>query len=99
MLKMLTSSVGESDCVKEETEMASDRDVEREEVFMDFSFRNFMVRFNLSMGAGVSMWKEMARWSEILVPKLELDMWLILVVVEQTRSRVWPLTWVGKSMY
>ena len=60
-LNVLTSLVGESDCVKEEAEMASDMEAEREELSMDFSFRKVMVRFSFSRGAGVSIWKEMAR--------------------------------------
>ena len=41
--------------------MMVERDVEREDVFMDLRFRKVMVRFCFSIGEGVSMVKVMAR--------------------------------------
>ena len=50
--------------MKEESEMVSERDEDREDEFMDLRFRKVIVRFCFSKGEGVSMWKVMARWSD-----------------------------------
>lgn len=56
-----------------------------------------MVRFRLRLGSGRLISKRTVLWSEM---GSSVDLRLYGVTPEQqTKSKIWPLLWVGKSMY